>query len=81
MPLDIKDPETEALIRQLAEQTGEDLTTAVTVSVRERIARQTEQRQRKAARLRSLASQIAKLPLLDDRPPDEVIGYDERGIW
>lgn len=31
------------------------------------------------ARVRALQAQIARLPVLDDRNPDEIIGYDEHG--
>jgi antitoxin VapB len=39
MGLNIKNAETERLIRELANQTGESLTDAVTVAVRERLDR------------------------------------------
>jgi antitoxin VapB len=39
MGLNIKNTETERLIRDLAEETGESLTDAVTVAVRERLER------------------------------------------
>jgi antitoxin VapB len=39
MGLNIKNAETERLIRELADQTGESLTDAVTVAVRERLDR------------------------------------------
>jgi len=35
MPLSIKNPHTEQLARELAERTGESITTAVTVAVRD----------------------------------------------
>lgn len=39
MSLNIKNPETERLARELSELTGESLTTAVTVALRERLER------------------------------------------
>ncbi|CCG01303.1 type II toxin-antitoxin system VapB family antitoxin [Blastococcus saxobsidens] len=39
MGLNIKNPETEELARQLADATGENLTRAITVAVRERLDR------------------------------------------
>jgi antitoxin VapB len=42
MGLNIKNPETEKLARQLARQTGESLTVAITVALKERLDRQTE---------------------------------------
>ena len=65
MPLNIKNAEAETLIRELAELTGEDLTTAVTVAVRERLGRQETRRKREAARLLALADRIARLPVRD----------------
>ena len=40
MALNIKNPETERLARELAKRTGESLTVAVTVALRERLERQ-----------------------------------------
>lgn len=39
MSLNIKNPETQRLARELSELTGESLTTAVTVALRERLER------------------------------------------
>jgi len=39
MALNIKDPQTDALARELAQTTGETITEAVTVAVRERLER------------------------------------------
>lgn len=39
MAMSVKNEETERLARELAEATGESLTTAITVSVRERLER------------------------------------------
>ena len=44
----IKNPEAERAVRELAELTGESLTTAVEVAVRERLAKQREVRPRRA---------------------------------
>jgi hypothetical protein len=32
-------------------------------------------------RLRKLAEEFAALPDYDTRMPDEIIGYDENGMW
>lgn len=34
-----------------------------------------------ADRLMKIAEQLAELPVLDDRTPDEIIGYDEFGAF
>ena len=31
------------------------------------------------ARVRAIQEEVARLPVLDDRSPDEIIGYNERG--
>lgn len=82
MALNIKDPTTDRLVRELAANTGESITTAVTVAVRERLERigrmaPAEVRERELTRI---ALEAAALPVLDDRSPDEIVGYDEDGL-
>lgn len=79
--LSIKNPEADQLARELAALTGESMTEAVVVALRERVERQRTLRgPSKAEKLRILGEEIAALPVLDDRTPDEIIGYDERGL-
>ena len=35
---------------------------------------------RLSAELREIRERCAALPVLDDRPPDELLGYDEMGL-
>jgi len=81
MALSIKNDDADRLARQLAATTGESLTDAVLVALRERLQRE-EARRREGAgdRLRRLAAEVAELPVIDDRPPGEILGYDERGL-
>lgn len=79
MALSIKDPETNELARQLASETGESITTAVSLAVRERLNRIRGRKGRASAVGRVLSAAWA-LPLLDRRSADEIIGYDERGL-
>lgn len=37
-------------------------------------------KRRLADELEAIASRCASLPVLDDRSPDEIIGYDENGL-
>jgi antitoxin VapB len=62
MTINIKNPETVRLIRELAELTGEGQTEAVTLAVREKLARLA--RKGMAERLRAIARETA--PLLKD---------------
>jgi len=82
MTLNIKDQNADRLVRELAAETGESLTTAVTVSVRERLERlrgavPREQRRAAAARI---SQRCAARPIRDTRPPDEILGYGDDGL-
>ena len=84
MALSIKDPEADRLAREVSALTGETLTDAVKAALAERLAR--ERRKRGvtlslAERLDAIALECAALPTFDDRSPDEILGYDERGMW
>jgi antitoxin VapB len=82
MALNIKDPTADRLVRELAATTGESITTAVTVAVRERlerIGRMAPTEVRKQAILR-IAREFAALPVLDDRTDEEILGYDDDGL-
>ena len=84
MALSIKDPETDLLIRELARLTGETMTEAVRGAVAARLARERQRHGRGtglAERLNAIALHCAGLPVLDARSADEIIGYDEHGMW
>lgn len=81
MPLNIKDRETHALARALAEATGESLTRAVKRSIEERLARvRSAHGTRLADQLDRIALDCASLPALDPRTADEILGYDDNGL-
>lgn len=82
MALSIKSDEADRLARRLAATTGETLTEAVLVALRERLAREERRRQADSigAKLDRWRAEIAELPVLDDRTADEIIGYDEHGL-
>jgi antitoxin VapB len=82
MVLSIKDAETDQLARQLARLTGQSITETVKAALRERL--QHEQRRRgkrlDRAKISRIVADIATLPVVDNRPPDELVGYDEFGL-
>jgi antitoxin VapB len=82
MSLNIKDPQTDAVVRELAMATGETITEAIAVSAQERLDRlRAHRRQRRLAdELDAIALRCAALPVLDERSEDEILGYDERGL-
>jgi antitoxin VapB len=84
MALSIKDPDTDRLIRELARLTGETMTEAVRLSVEQRLCRERGKRSKRAGlaeQLDELAKECAALPDHDRRSPDEIVGYDEHGMW
>jgi antitoxin VapB len=77
----IKNPATEAKIRELAERTGESLTAAVERAVEERLERVPAARGRiDRKKLSELLDYFDSLPVDDARTPDEIIGYDQFGV-
>jgi antitoxin VapB len=83
MPLSIKAPEADRLAHQLAALTGETMTDAVIVAMRERLAREERKRESKRlllADIMAIAEHCASLPVLDSRTDDEIMGWDENGL-
>ncbi len=82
MALNIRNRETEELAQELASLTGETKTEAVRRALRDQLVRL--QRERKGRRLTDELDEIAllcaSLPVLDPRPADEILGYDENGL-
>ena len=82
MALNIRNREAEELAGSLAKLTGETKTQAVTRALRDRLMK--EQRRRSgrslASELDEIALHCASLPVLDERSPDEILGYDDRGV-
>ena len=82
MALSIKDPEADRLARELAARTGETLTEAVVVALRERLARETGRTRAIPLReeLAAIRRRCAASPVVDTRSADEILGYDEPGL-
>ncbi len=81
MALSIKNPEAERLAKALARESGETVTQAVTRALREALVRR---RGRRTApdvteAILRISRHCASLPDLDDRPPDEILSYDQHG--
>ncbi len=86
--LHIDDPKAAALARELAERTGESVNDAVVHALERAIDRnppprreETEaEREERFARIMKLVEEMHKLPIIDLRSPDELVGYDEDGL-
>jgi antitoxin VapB len=82
MALNIRSPEAERLAAALARLTGETKTQAVIQALRDRLTRLRRERagRRLVDELDEIARHCAGLPVKDARRPDEILGYDERGL-
>ena len=83
MPLNIKDPDTDRLARELAELTGESITTSVRTALEQRLARERRRgggESQREQRLLAIVRRGRARPRLDDRTADEILGYDEHGL-
>ncbi len=82
MALNIRNAETERLAQALARLTGETKTDAVKRALRDRLARLRRERTRRplADELDEIALHCARLAVLDSRPADEILGYDDDGL-
>lgn len=92
MALNIKNPETERVVRELAKRTGLSITEAVYQAAVEklramaaqheaRLAQMTPAQREKLRRIEAISKSAAALPVFDNRTPDEIIGYDDKGVW
>jgi antitoxin VapB len=82
MPLNIRNPEADELASELAQLTGQTKTDAVIDALRQRLA-ETRARRRPdsmADRIARISDRCRRLPILDERTPDEILGYDETGL-
>ena len=82
MSLNIKNPETYRLVEELAKRTGETMTAAVTIAVRERLDRiRSEQGTGLADRLLQIGQDCAKRLKEPYRSANhEDLLYDDRGL-
>lgn len=82
MALNIRNAETERLAAELAVMTGETKSEAVRRAVEDRLRRLRQDRVGRplAQELDEIALRCARLPVLDDREPEEILGYDDAGL-
>jgi antitoxin VapB len=82
MPLSIRNQKAEKLARELAAESGETITQAITHALEERLARI-----RGRSTVIDLMEEVLKIskrcsaiPDQDQRSADEILGYDDRGV-
>jgi len=82
MALNIKDPEADRLVRELAAATGESITDAARTAFAERLQRvrarnmSTTDRER----VRDIIERARRRPATDHRSDDEILGYGADGM-
>ena len=84
MALHITNPKADRLARKVAKQQGRTVTDAIIHALEAQVetdgVRQKADRTRRKAEVLAILAEIDKLPVLDDRSPDEILGYDENGL-
>jgi antitoxin VapB len=83
MAISLKDPEAEQLARALSASTGESLTLAIKIAIKDRLQRLPQQSHGKEAlveELMAMGRRCAAAPVLDGRSSEEILGYDAHGL-
>ena len=83
MAVNIKNPRAERLANQLAQKTGETITDAVIHALEDRLERLEGCRTSPdlVEEIMGIANRCSKLPVLDTRIPEEILGYSEMGVF
>jgi antitoxin VapB len=86
MALNIKSPETEALARELARRRKQGITQVVTEALRKELERERRKPRKESKEefhrgIQDIVDHFNRLPVLDDRSPDEILGYNEHGLF
>ena len=82
MALSIRNPKAEKLAHELAAESGENITQAITQALEERLERLRGRRTATdlAVELMKISKRCSALPDKDQRTPDEILGYDQKGV-
>ncbi len=82
MALSIRNPKAEQLAREIAAISGENMTLATITALEERLQRLRGRRMAPdiAQEIKNIAQRCQKLPDLDQRLPDQILGYEEDSL-
>ena len=82
MAISIRNPKAEELAREVAAETGENLTQAIVRALEERLQRLRGRRGARSltAEIGRISKRCSALPDLDDRTSEEILGYDGKGV-
>jgi antitoxin VapB len=81
MALSIRNEHAERLAREVARESGENLTQAIVHSLEERLQRLRGRRNvsNLEKEIMTISKRCSSLPDLDSRSPDEILGYNKEG--
>lgn len=80
MAINIKDPETDRLVRELATRMGVSITEAIKVAVQDQLSRTRPRADVVFSEIQAIIDRGRTRPMLNDLTEDEILGYDEFGI-
>ncbi len=82
MALSIRNPRAEKLAREVAAESGENLTQAIIHALEERLERLRGRRTTTdtAQEIMKISKRCRALPDLDKRSPEEILGYHDIGV-
>lgn len=82
MALSIRNPKTERLARELAAESGKNITQAITNALDERLERLRGRRTATdmAEEIMKISKRCRSISDKDRRTPDEILGYDSSGV-
>ncbi len=82
MSLYIRNAKAEKLARELAQLTGESLTSIITQALELQLQKLkgSKQAQDLVTEVTAISRRCQKLPVLDSRNAEEILGYDETGL-
>jgi len=82
MALSIRNPRAEQLVREVAAESGENLTQAIIHALEERLDRLRGRRtiSDTAQEIMKISKRCSSLPDQDQRTPEEILDYDQSGI-
>jgi len=81
MALSIRNPKAEKLARELAAESGENITQAIIQALEERLQRLRGRSKAidLAEELMKISKRCSEIPDQDQRSPDEILGYGPKG--
>jgi len=83
MALSIKNTRAERLAKELARESGTTVTTSVIDALEQALIRVRGRKTAPSVRdaILEVSERCAALPDLDTRTPEEILGYDQRGVF